>query len=141
MFCKYCGQEIAPNTFFCPACGKFVSDSNQSQEDNPTPTVSCTEDTVDVEEKDELSGSILKFSILGLAFGSSGLLSLLGLIFSIVSKCKLNSYLKKFGETTGRATVGKHLGIAAMITSIVMIPIFLLYYIAYFLYFLILFTI
>ncbi|MBQ2378674.1 MAG: hypothetical protein II297_09765, partial [Clostridia bacterium] len=75
----------------------------------------------------ERGGSVLKFAILGLAFGMSFILSALGVIFAIVSKAKLKTYVRLYGETKGPATVGKHIGTAGLITSIILSVLWALY--------------
>lgn len=132
MYCKFCGNQIPDGALFCSACGKKQDVANtQSQEtaftaEQPVPEVNCVNVAYE-ERKSEQGGKILTFAILGMAFGISWVFSLLGLIFSIVSRAKLNSYRAKYGETEGRATVGKHLGLAALIVNIVMVSIFVLY--------------
>lgn len=78
-------------------------------------------------EREQLSGRILTFSILSLVFMSTGCLSLLGLIFACVAKSKVKTYVQRFGATEGRATVGKHLSTAGLISSIIVTAIFVLY--------------
>ena len=138
MFCKYCGNELTENANFCPACGQFVSETKQAPE-KPVTTLEAPEfeeivvmPSVEKEEennreKKELGNSILTNAILGLVFSCTWILSLLGLIFAIVSKSKVNAYVDKYGETSGPATVGKHLGVAALATSIVMLALLVLY--------------
>ena len=130
MFCKYCGNDLNEGANFCTNCGKIVSHDDENTA-NTVSTGSVEFDDVSYEvqqdpERDEKGGSILKFSILGLAFGCSFYLSLLGLIFSIVARCKVKGYLAQYGETEGRATVGKHLslvGIILNIVSVVLLPL------------------
>ena len=120
MFCKFCGSEFDQSTDFCPTCGKFVSESKQSEDNQSTGAVSCAESIEDIEKKkDSLGKSILIFSILGLVFGYTGVLPFLGIIFAMIARSNLKKYSTNFGETTGCATVGKHLSLAAMITSVI----------------------
>ena len=123
MFCKFCGNELSEGANFCTKCGKVVS-----REDIPEVSVSAPVETeyeyVPYEEpydpeRDSKGGSILKFAILGLAFACSFYLSVVGLVFSIIARGKVRRYLARYGETQGRATVGKHLSVAALVTSIV----------------------
>ena len=132
MYCKYCGNELPQSANFCSACGKINEDAKHTAEEQKTseyfeePVEVQLDDIFDAERR-SLGNSILKFSILGLSFACSFFLSLLGLIFTCVSRSKLRAYIAKFGETSGPATVGKHLGIAALIVSIVMMVFFALY--------------
>ena len=62
------------------------------------------------EKKNGLSSRILIFGILGLVFANMGFLAPVGLALSIVSKAFVSRYVKLYGETSGKATVGKILG-------------------------------
>ena len=127
MFCKFCGNELPEGANFCTKCGKVVS-----PEDIPAAGVSAPvtaeyeyvpyEEPKDA-ERDSRGGSILKFAILGLAFACSFYLSFLGLVFSIIARVKVKRYVSRYNETQGRATVGKHLSVAALVASIVLTAI------------------
>ena len=122
MFCKYCGNELTEDARYCPKCGKITENVEEETEQKEydffasatpvTPTVEIKD-----EERNSLGGEILKFAILGLAFGCTVWLSLVGLIFSYIWKAKLNRYMAIYGKTENKATVGKHIGIAGMIVS------------------------
>jgi hypothetical protein len=130
MFCKYCGNQLPEDAKFCPKCGKITeeqefeaNDAFEKQENEnsnfyePEPIIlNETRNDVLDQQKDEDAGSILKFAILGLAFSIP--VSVLGLIFTIISKSKVKGFIRKYGETSGRATVGKILTIPGMISSI-----------------------
>ena len=123
MFCKFCGNELPEGANFCTKCGKVVS-----PDDIPAAGVSAPvtaeyeyvpyEEPQDA-ERDSRGGSILKFAILGLAFACSFYLSFLGLVFSIIARVKVKRYVSRYNETQGRATVGRHLSVAALVASIV----------------------
>ena len=129
MFCKYCGNELPEDANFCPQCGKMnepptkntkAENAVQTSFNFSAPVYQQTEtDPLVKEEKNRLGGQILKFAILGLAFGCTLFLSWLGIIFSGIAKAKIREYEGKFGETEKQATVGKHLSIPAFIVSIV----------------------
>ena len=130
MFCKFCGNELPENAKFCPKCGKVA----EAKEEETVVVTDISFDDASVEaskqyneEREQAGGQILKFAILGLVFACTWILSFLGLAFSIICKIKLNNYLAVYGETDGRATVGKGLGKAAMIVSIVMLALLILY--------------
>ena len=152
MFCKFCGNELPENANFCPRCGGINDDTPnkeasvkqepvkqapasdipsffEEQTEAPFMQPATAEDPFK-QEKSDMGGSILKFAILGLAFGMTMFLSLLGLIFSIVARTKLNTYIAKFGETEGTASVGKGLSIAGLIVSIVFSGFMALYILA-----------
>lgn len=85
------------------------------------------ESRVEDEERDKAGGSILTFAILGLAFGETLILSVLGLIFTYIARNKIKKYVEKYGETTGCASVGKGLSIAGLIVSWIGVGVFALY--------------
>ena len=123
MFCRFCGNELPDQANFCTKCGKMIDDAEVTQAPAALadligdPAQRAQEDPFKG-EKDELGGSILKYGIMSLAFGCTGLLSLLGLIFACIGKSKVGKYLAKFQETEGKATVGKHLLTAGLWVSI-----------------------
>ena len=121
MYCAHCGNELSPEATFCDKCGKLVAKKidQVTNVDVSTPCVdecTCTQ-TQDQQVKDSKAASILKFSILSLCFGITGLLSVLGIIFSFVARKKINNYIKLYGETNGKASVGKSINIGATIVS------------------------
>lgn len=126
MFCKHCGNELPENANFCPVCGSYTSEIPQTPATQPTVETPTVDEAYE-KERSEQGNSVLKFAILGLAFGMTFFLSALGLIFAIISRVKLNTYVRLYGETKGPATVGKHLGTAGLITSIILSALFALY--------------
>ncbi|MBP3392389.1 MAG: zinc ribbon domain-containing protein [Clostridia bacterium] len=137
MFCRFCGNELPEDANFCTKCGKTL-DESQVQE-TPTEAPAVLEDLIGdpatreqedpfKREKDELSGSILTFGIMSLAFGVSGILGFLGIIFAAIAKSKVSKYLAKFQHTEGRATVGKHLSTAGLWVSIGYTIFFVIYF-------------
>ena len=127
MFCKYCGNQLPEDAKFCPKCGKVTEEqANNYSSYEPEPIVfnDVKNDFVS-KQKDEDAGSILKFAILGLAFSVP--VSILGLIFTIIAKSKVKRFIYKYGDTEGRATVGKHLTIPVMISSIFFMVFWFIY--------------
>ena len=126
MYCKHCGYQLPEDSNFCPNCGKITEEVKKEEE--KVEVIDCTSvDPFLEEQRDEHGGKILKFSILGMAFGF--FLPVLGFIFALIARSKLKSYVNIFGETTGRASVGKGLSIPALIISIVFFFIWTLYFI------------
>lgn len=139
MFCKYCGSSLPAGASFCITCGKKIITGpvgNEKQDLNDTPRFdfeasSTTYDfpaagtpaqpTPTDEARDAHGGKILCFAILALAFSLSFYLAIVGTVFFILAKVQLGKYLAKYGETEGRASVGKALSIAALPVNIVMI--------------------
>ncbi len=148
MFCKHCGSSLPENASFCATCGKKISAApadDTKQDFNYTPgfdfeASSTTYDfpaagtpaqpTPTDEARDAHGGKILCFAILALAFSLSFYLAIVGTVFFILARIQLGQYLAKYGETEGRATVGKALSIAALPVNIVMISSTLLVLIA-----------
>ena len=123
MFCKFCGNELPDGAGFCTKCGKVVSYEEAQISGINTPFINDNEYTPFNEqdkEKESKGADILKFAILSLAFASSFYLSVLGLVFSIIARVKLKKYVAQYGETEGKATVGKHLSLVGLIVSIVL---------------------
>ena len=124
MYCKHCGYQLPEDSNFCPNCGKITEEVKKEEE--KVEVIDCTSvDPFLEEQRDELGGKILKFSILGLAF--SFFLPILGFIFTLIAKGKIRSYVNLFGETQGRASVGKGLSIGGLISSIVFFVFWTLY--------------
>ena len=151
MYCKFCGNDLPDDATFCPRCGNsnplpeperkapvetpeersYVSSKPSQPSYNYTPAPAPAPKKPQQNNyinnpamKESLSGEILKFGILGLAFGSSGTLSILGLIFSIIAKSKLSLYARSFGQTEGKATAGKVLSTIGLIVSCVYVFLF-----------------
>lgn len=103
MYCKNCGAQIELNDKFCPSCGT-------AQAETPTAEPEILPDPAKEQKKDEAAGEVLKWGIIGLAFSLSGILSLLGWIFSAKARKLRRAYESEYGEVTGRALVGKILG-------------------------------
>lgn len=128
MFCKYCGNELPEETNFCVHCGKLTEESSLDGDGAVVvqpivcPEVPREEDARQ-QERDEMGGRLLKFSIFGLVFGVSYWLSVVGLVFAILARRQVSKYEKAFGQTEGRATVGKHLSIAALIISVALMAV------------------
>ena len=134
MFCKYCGNQLPDDANFCPKCGKVTdekttntTDSYSSYQPEPIAFEEVNQNFASI-QKSEDAGSILKFAILGLAFSVP--FSILGLIFTIIAKSKVKRFIHKYGDTEGRATVGKHLTIPGMISSIFFMIFWFIYTIA-----------
>lgn len=131
MFCKYCGNQLSNEANFCPKCGRIVANEESKKEEKYDFFEDKTEyvqaPSHNDKAKDEFAGEILKFAILGLAFGCTMILSILGIIFSSIARAKLRQYTQYYGETEGRASVGKGISIGGTIVSWVMAAIGLLY--------------
>ena len=130
MFCKHCGNNLPDGANFCSACGRLNDDGNQNsanQNFGYQPVDPFANNRANDAEKNELGKSILTQGILSLVFMSTFCLSFLGIIFGAIGKGRANAYIARYGETEGKATVGKHLSTAGLITSIIVTAIAFLY--------------
>lgn len=147
MYCKYCGNKLDDQATFCSKCGKRVVEevSLFEEEKVKNPQVE--------QHKSQLGGSILGFAITGMAFAVfAALLFLVGIdiawlidaeeiafyfiltipfpalgwIFSGIARAKVRQYKAVFGETEGKATVGKNIALPAFIINIVTVCISIL---------------
>ena len=149
MFCKHCGSELPEGASFCVTCGKKITadapygaeKATESASENEftyapantdfdfsytytEPTPAAPASAPRDEARDAHGGRILLFSILALAFSLSFYLAIVGTVFFIIAKVQLGRYLAKYGETEGRASVGKALSVAATPVNIVMMVFF-----------------
>ena len=144
MYCKYCDNKLTDGATYCTKCGKRVKESSIYEENIDSPRIR--------ELKNEISSTVLTFAIISLcldvlSLGAFTILSdllidgingnliyfivaitlpILGLVFSIVAKKNARGYASRFGETEGKATVGKHLSVPSLIASIVLIALLFL---------------
>ena len=72
------------------------------------------------------SVSVLVFGILGIAFACTFYLSFLGIIFGAIALSKAKQYVNSGYVLTGRAKVGKILGMVGLILGIVLTVILLI---------------
>ena len=144
MFCKNCGNQLAPGVIFCPNCGQRNEEAQQPAQQAPSfsaptftppsytqaPRPGYNESPLLREAKDHAASSILTMGILGLAFAAFGVIvSFLGIIFSAIALGKARNYAETYGETTGKASVGKGLAIGGLISGIVMTVIYFIYFV------------
>ena len=128
MFCKNCGKQIDDDSSFCRYCGQKQSAEVQNvavQSFDQQPPSPATDELE--KKKDTLSGEILKWGIMSLAFAQSFWLSFIGIIFYAKMKKRAKKYSKLFGDLTGRASVGHGLGTAGLIVGIILTVIFAIY--------------
>ena len=147
MFCSFCGNKIPDGSGFCPKCGRRLDASHKIETapeiDHELGSAAPHEPPLDIfelrtenaqpegekipvpdpneeEHRAAAAKRILIFGILGLSFAVLWLFSVIGLAFSIVSKILVARYVRRFGETSGKATVGKSLGKAGFIVGIIL---------------------
>lgn len=104
MYCQNCGNELNPGAKFCPVCGLQAKALSEA----PVP---------DVDPK--LSGKILVFGILSVAFGCSPfLISIVGIVMAIIGRCKIKAYRKAGVLPDGKAKAGNVLTFIGLWLSI-----------------------
>ena len=113
MRCKHCKFELSDDATYCERCGKLVA-SGESFEEEYTVSPALPPEQL------KLGSHILGLGIAALACALTLLLSPFGLIFSFATRSTVLEYRKLFLDTTGRATIGKHLGMAGFFASIAM---------------------
>jgi uncharacterized membrane protein YvbJ len=107
MICKNCGAQMDDNAIFCSACGhEYIHEPVKE----PTNI-----DTAYQAAKDRLSNQILTWGILSIAFASTFYFSLIGFIFSFVTKSKVKQYTTHIGPVSYKSKVGRDLGKAGFI--------------------------
>lgn len=124
MFCKYCGSELSADTNFCVKCGKLHDGVHPEDEGAVVVQPIVFGEDAESWESDALAKqaygkSILLHAILGMSFGVTGFLSVVGLVFASISRWKLSKYRERFGQPEGKAMVGKHLSLVALIVGVV----------------------
>ena len=101
MYCKNCGAQLEAADKFCPSCGTL----QEAEEKTVTPEVLLS--PAAEAEKDEEAGKLLRKSITGAIFSSTGLLALVGWIISGKARRLVRSYKETYNELTGRALAAK----------------------------------
>ncbi len=79
-------------------------------------------------EKDRCAGELFKWGLLGLIFADTGILSLLGWIFSAKAKRMAQEYAYTYGELKGRAQVGSIFAKIGFILGMVLTIFFAVYF-------------
>lgn len=117
MYCKNCGNKFEDGAKFCTSCGASVE---APVEEAPVYTIEDAMPDPLEEEKGDAGRRILTLGICSLAFVSTFICSLVGLILAVVCRGKIRNYEEKFGPVSGIAKVGKGLSLGGLISGIVM---------------------
>lgn len=132
MFCKNCGNEIAEGTKFCASCGAPVDEAPKAAE----ATMGDVASDSDKAARNKSATKILTLGICSVAFSNSFWLAIVGWILGGICKNKVREYEARFGPVSGKAKVGKYLGVGGFIGGIVFTVLSSWYYVYYGLYFL-----
>ena len=152
MYCTNCGSKLSDSAKFCPYCGQMQEAHSQPQQTvHSAPVQPVMQDSKQAHgatataendpQKSDRALDILVKGILSLAFGNSGFLAIVGIIFGVIGKKSVQSYEADYGEASGKARVGKYLSIAGFYYSLyvsIMLTIVFAFYLFFFLNFLIL---
>lgn len=119
MICKNCGAEIADNTRFCQFCGSAIEAEAPAEEPIVPAAPEAAAPVQPMYAEEPVKGPGLVWGLLGVIFADTAILSLLGLIFSIVGLSKANRYAANGYVLTGKDKAGKILSIIGLVLSIV----------------------
>ena len=126
MFCTKCGAQIPNDAIFCPTCGA----ETHGESLNNTNTAYNEQRTIVTDaENEELASDALKFGILGAVFSNTGILAILGIIFSAIAQSKAGEYHRRTGSYGVKAGIGRGLGIGGLALGIFMTAFLALYFI------------
>ena len=146
MNCKYCGNTLTDDAKFCPTCGKMVIDEQNITTEHVADEVV---DPSVAAAKNYLAGQILSKAITSLVLSAvsitfsmfmfviAGVMESVGVLvigtfiglalnifgLGVKNKAKANAsvFASKYGETTGKAKIGKILCIPATILNIILL--------------------
>lgn len=125
MFCPNCGTNAPDGAKACPNCGTFLNAQPEAPVYQEAPAQQPIYNAAPVSTVVYNTTQILVFGILALALaGSTGIV---GIIFGILTKKKVNEYLGLGGTLTGKAKVGSILGKVGLILGIVMTVFWAIY--------------
>ncbi len=130
MFCKNCGSQLAEDARFCASCGATVDSEPKAAE----ATMGNVASDPDKAAKNESATQILTLGICSVAFSCSFWLAIVGWILGGICKNKVREHEARFGPVSGKAKVGKYLGVGGFIGGIVLTALSSLYYVFYGLY-------
>ena len=94
MFCRNCGSQIEATDKFCPACG--------SAQTVTEPTAPVVDEAAKESRKEMLIGTMVRKSITGAAFSTTGILALVGWIISAGARRRVRKFEEEFGTCAGR---------------------------------------
>lgn len=118
MFCKHCGAPLDSDAKFCTSCGAGVDPAQSAQGTTPPPATRWANPAGPSPTK------VMVFGIIGLALSGLGIP---GIILSIIALKQANEFIRLNGGLFGQAKVGRILGKAGLIVSIVMTVFWVLY--------------
>ena len=101
MYCKNCGAQLEAADKFCPSCGTLQNVA----EEPVTPEVLLSPEAE--AQKDAEAGNLMRRSITGAIFSSTGILALVGWIISAKARRRVRAFKETYGELTGRALAAR----------------------------------
>lgn len=134
MFCKNCGTQLADDAAFCSGCGTKVESQpapqpvyeapQQPTYTAPQPTYTAPQPTYVAPQPaandpalDSLATNTMIFGILGAALGLC--VGVPGIVFSVLTKNKVEEFIGRAGSLYGKAKVGSILSKVGLPVSIV----------------------
>ena len=108
MTCPSCGAACPRAAAYCPQCGAMLAQEAEAFVH------------VRTSELVRLSGGALKWGILGLAFGATPSVSVLGIVFSAISMRYARRYALRNGRLNGRARVAHRMALIGLLAGIVL---------------------
>lgn len=144
MFCKNCGNQIPDNAAFCGSCGTKVEAQAAPQQpayeapQQPAytapqpayqqPAQAAPAQSTNDPALDSLATNSMIFGILSAALGLS--FGVPGIIFSVITKNKINEYLNRGGSLSGKAKVGSILAKVGLPVGIAMTAVYVISFLA-----------
>lgn len=135
MFCKNCGSQLADDAVFCGNCGTKVEAQaapqpaytapQQPAYTAPQPTYTAPQPAPAAANDpalDSLATNTMVFGILGAALGLC--IGVPGIIFSVLTKNKVDEFVSRAGSLYGKAKVGSILSKVGLPVSIVCTAIY-----------------
>ena len=129
MFCKYCGNQLPDNVNFCPQCGKIVDGENENTSSDDVVVVAQQSAAqtnyfyAPVSEDTGSSVSAMVFGILSLILSLTFYFSIVGFIFAIIARVKVNNFVNRYRGTNGMIKAGSITSKLGLVFSIIMLVI------------------
>lgn len=134
MVCPKCGSQVAEGRSFCMSCGSPVRSASDNRYGQGLTQSSSTQRPTQVQRPQYIQPdpsinltSILVMGIISLAVAFMPIGSIAGIILGAIAKSRGNAYRAAGYQPSGKVNTGRALGIAGMISGIVMTVIWSIY--------------